>query len=189
MHRSARWRARFLRMLSAGGLARIFCTIFSANASTGFAGASAAFGPWIGLLYASLGTLASALLAYAVGRWLGASFLHDLLGKRLNRIRGRVVQQGIVSVAAIRLLPVAPFTVVNLAAGASGIKLSDYFIGTLLGLAPGLVIMSFLGHQATDVFADPTVGNVLLLLAAIAAWIGVAVAAQVFVSRFWKRPA
>ena len=91
------------------------------------AGVSAAFGPWIGLLYASLGTLASALLAYAVGRWLGANFLHDLLGKRLNRIRGRVVQQGIVSVVAIRLLPVAPFTVVNLAAGASGIKLSDYF--------------------------------------------------------------
>ncbi len=153
------------------------------------AGASAAFGPWIGLLYASLGTLASALLAYAVGWWLGANFLHDLLGKRLNRIRGRIVQQGIVSVVAIRLLPVAPFTVVNLAAGASGIKLSDYFIGTLIGLAPGLVIMSFLGHQATDVFANPTVGNILLMLAAIAVWIGVAAAAQVFVSRFWKRSA
>jgi phospholipase D1/2 len=153
------------------------------------AGVAAAFGPWLGLAYALAGCLASALLTYAAGRWLGSNFLRDLLGKRLNRVRERIVKQGIVSVAAIRLLPVAPFTVVNLAAGASEIKFADYLIGTILGLTPGLVIMSFLGHQASDVFSDPTAKNVLLLLGTAAVWIGVAVAAQMFVGRKWRKPA
>ncbi len=153
------------------------------------AGAAAAFGPWLGLLYATLGTLASALLTYTIGRWLGTNFMRELLGKRLNRIRERIARHGIVSVVAIRLVPVAPFTVVNLAAGASEIKLSDYFIGTVLGLAPGVVIMSFLGHQATDVFANPTVANILLLVAALIVWVGVAVGAQMLVSKFWRKPA
>jgi phospholipase D1/2 len=153
------------------------------------AGAAAAFGPWIGVVYAGIGCLASALLTYAVGRWLGAGFLRDLLGKRLNRVRQRIVKQGIVSVAAIRLVPVAPFTVVNLVAGASEIKFFDYLIGTILGLAPGIVIMSFLGDQAASVFSDPTVTNVLLLAGIAAVWIGVAVAAQMFVSRKWRKAA
>lgn len=153
------------------------------------AGVAAAFGPWLGFVYASIGVLISALVTYAAGRWLGSNFLKDLLGKRLNRVRERVVRQGIVAVAAIRLVPVAPFTVVNLTAGASEIKLSDYFVGTLLGLAPGLIIMSFLGHQATDVFANPTLANVLLLLSALIVWIGVAIGAQVLISKFWRKPA
>jgi phospholipase D1/2 len=153
------------------------------------AGTAAAFGPWLGFIYALAGCLASALLTYAIGRWLGSNFLRDLLGKRLNRVRERVVKQGIVSVAAIRLVPVAPFTVVNLAAGASEIKFADYLIGTVLGLAPGLVIMAFLGHQVSDVFSNPTVANVLLLLGTAAVWIGVAIAAQMIVSRKWRKPA
>ncbi len=153
------------------------------------AGVAAAFGPWLGLVYAFAGCLASALLTYGIGRWLGSNFLRDLLGKRLNRVRERIVKQGIVSVVAIRLVPVAPFTVVNLAAGASEIKIADYLIGTILGLAPGLVIMSFLGHQASDVFSNPTATNVLLLMGTAVVWIGVAAAAQMLIGRKWRKAA
>ena len=41
------------------------------------------------------------------------------------------------AVAAIRLVPIAPFTFVNFAAGASAIKLVDYVAGTLVGMLPG----------------------------------------------------
>ena len=58
-----------------------------------------------------------------------------------------VTSQGILSVTAVRLVPIAPFTVVNLAAGALGISFRDYLIGTILGIAPGLIAMTLLGDR------------------------------------------
>ena len=47
--------------------------------------------------------------------------------------------------AVVRNLPVAPFTIVNMVAGASHIKLGDFLLGTALGMAPGIVaIMVFI---------------------------------------------
>jgi uncharacterized membrane protein YdjX (TVP38/TMEM64 family) len=152
-------------------------------------GTAAAFGPWLGALYAGAGCMVSALAAFAIGRWLGANALQDVLGDRLNRIRERVIEQGVVAVAAIRLVPIAPFTVVNLAAGAAELRLYDYLLGTLLGLAPGIAVMSFLGDRATEVFTQPTTANILLLVSGAVAWIGVAAGAQYLVSKYWKKTA
>jgi uncharacterized membrane protein YdjX (TVP38/TMEM64 family) len=153
------------------------------------AGAAAAFGPWLGLAYAALGALTSALAAYAIGRWIGKRFVRELLGERLTRIRKRVVRHGIVSVAAIRLVPVAPFTVVNLAAGASEIALLDYMIGSMLGLAPGLVVMAFLGDQLAEVLSNPTGWNVALLAAAVGVWIAIMIGAQIAATKRLDRKA
>ena len=48
---------------------------------------------------------------------------------------------------ALRALPVAPFTLVNLAAGAGAIRLSDFILGTLIGMAPGLELIAVLGDR------------------------------------------
>ena len=87
------------------------------------AGTAAAFGPVLGFAYAAAGSLASALLTYFIGVWLGRDTLESVLGPRLNRIRARIQRSGILAVAAIRLVPIAPFTIVNMVAGASGIAL------------------------------------------------------------------
>jgi uncharacterized membrane protein YdjX (TVP38/TMEM64 family) len=86
-------------------------------------------------------------------------------------------------------VPVAPFTVVNLAAGAAELRLYDYLLGTLLGLAPGIAVMSFLGDRATEVFTRPTTANILLVVLGVVAWIGVAAGAQYLVSKYWKKTA
>ena len=92
-----------------------------------------------------MGSIASAILMYAVGAWLGRRALQSLFSPRLNRIREVIDRRGIVAIAAVRLVPVAPFTVVNMLAGACHIRLADYLIGTTLGLLPGLMLMSALG--------------------------------------------
>ena len=53
------------------------------------------------------------------------------MGPRLNRIRRGIVRRGVLAVAAVRLVPIAPFTVVNLVAGASRIPLLDFVLGTV----------------------------------------------------------
>src|SRR5204863_9859742 len=87
------------------------------------AATAATFGPWLGFTYAATGALASALVTYCLGAKLGSESLQFVLGPRLNRLRRMIARQGILAVALIRLVPIAPFSIVNLVAGASGIKL------------------------------------------------------------------
>jgi phospholipase D1/2 len=144
---------------------------------------AATFGPVLGLTYAASGCLASALVTYFIGARLGKELLRDYLGPRLDRIRRHIVRQGVISVAAIRVVPIAPFTFVNLVAGASQIRLQDYVLGTILGMAPGLVIMSALGYQIFELWHHPTWTNIGLLVAAVIGWLGVSLGVQILVSK------
>src|SRR3546814_20196960 len=88
------------------------------------------FGTWLGFAYAAAGTLASALVTYGVGALLGKGAIESLLGRRFAKLTGRVKDRGILAIAAIRMVPIAPFTVVNLIAAASRIRVP-------IGRAPG----------------------------------------------------
>jgi uncharacterized membrane protein YdjX (TVP38/TMEM64 family) len=148
---------------------------------------AATFGPWLGFLYACAGVLASALVAYLAGMLLGRELLRSLLGERLDKIRDQIGARGVLAVAAIRLVPIAPFTVVNLAAGACSIALVDYLAGTLMGMLPGLVALSAFGEQVAGVFEDFSPGRAALLLLAFVAWLALAWAAQALVTRMRSR--
>jgi phosphatidylserine/phosphatidylglycerophosphate/cardiolipin synthase-like enzyme/uncharacterized membrane protein YdjX (TVP38/TMEM64 family) len=145
---------------------------------------AATFGPLWGLIYAAAGCLASALVTFFIGARLGKDLLRDLLGPRLDRIRRHIVKQGVISVAAIRLVPIAPFTLVNLVAGASQIRLQDYLLGTVLGMAPGIITMSALGHQIFEMWRHPSWANIVLLVLLVLGWLGLSFAIQVIVSKF-----
>jgi phosphatidylserine/phosphatidylglycerophosphate/cardiolipin synthase-like enzyme/uncharacterized membrane protein YdjX (TVP38/TMEM64 family) len=82
------------------------------------AATAATFGPWLGFLYAAAGALMSALVGFWLGAQLGKNALRDTLGPKLNRIRRKIMRRGVLAVAAIRLVAVAPFTVVKMVAGA-----------------------------------------------------------------------
>jgi uncharacterized membrane protein YdjX (TVP38/TMEM64 family) len=144
---------------------------------------AAVFGVWPGVLYAGLGALASATVTYAIGRWLGPRGLRQYFGPRLNLITRSFARKGIPTMTMVRLVPVAPFSIVNLAAGAICIPALDYILGTALGLLPGLAIMSALGDRAVSMIQQPSLGGVAALVALLAAAVGISVGLQVFVSR------
>jgi len=150
------------------------------------AATAASFGPWLGFAYALVGALASAALTYGIGAMMGRDALQNILGRRLTDIRNKIARQGILAVAAIRLVPVAPFTLVNLVAGASGIGFTHYLVGTVLGLLPGLVLMSLLGSQIMRIIASPSPIEILAFLAIIAAWIATAFAIQSVFSKYGR---
>jgi phosphatidylserine/phosphatidylglycerophosphate/cardiolipin synthase-like enzyme/uncharacterized membrane protein YdjX (TVP38/TMEM64 family) len=150
------------------------------------AATAATFGPALGFAYAAAGTMASALVTYALGAWLGKQTLRDLLGPRLDNVRKRVARKGVIAVALIRLVPVAPFTVVNLLAGASEVTLTQYLLGTAMGMLPGIFMMSVLGHQLSEIFLHPNALSLALLAAAIIAWIALSIAMQALVSKYWE---
>src|SRR4029079_3030797 len=149
------------------------------------AATAATFGPGLGFIYAALGTMLSAMVTYGLGARLGKQTLRDLLGPRLESVRKRVARKGIISVAIIRLVPVAPFTVVNLLAGASEITFTQFMLGTALGMLPGIFMMSVLGHQLSQIIFHPSVLSLSLLAAAVLGWIALSIALQALVTKYW----
>jgi uncharacterized membrane protein YdjX (TVP38/TMEM64 family) len=121
------------------------------------------FGPLEGAAYAVCGSLLSAYLSYWIGRWFGRDAVRGLLGGRINRLSGRLARRGILAMVIIRVLPVAPFAVINVAAGASHIRLRDYLIGTLLGMTPGIVLTVTFVHNLAEAIRNPSVGTVAIL--------------------------
>jgi uncharacterized membrane protein YdjX (TVP38/TMEM64 family)/phosphatidylserine/phosphatidylglycerophosphate/cardiolipin synthase-like enzyme len=144
---------------------------------------AAVFGAWPGVLYAAAGALASALTTYAVGRWLGPRGLRQFFGPRLNLITRSFARKGIPTVTLVRLVPVAPFSIVNLAAGAICIPAADYLLGTAIGLTPGLALMSLLGDQAIGLIQQPSLMGIATMGGLLALAIGVSVGLQIFISR------
>jgi uncharacterized membrane protein YdjX (TVP38/TMEM64 family) len=136
------------------------------------------FGPILGTIYAVAGTLLSAAVSYEIGRRLGRDTLRRLLGPRINGLSRRIARRGILAVVIIRTLPVAPFTVVNVVAGASHIRLRDYLIGTFLGMLPGIGITVTFVHHLAEMVRNPSMGTVGVLVAVVVVLIGFAMALQ-----------
>jgi phospholipase D1/2 len=122
-----------------------------------------AFGTVWGNIYALLGWLFSATEGYLLGRLIGQDRLHKLAGSRVNRLIDRVKQHGFVAVLALRLLPVAPFTVVNMFIGASGIRFRDFFLASLLARIPGIFTLALFGLQLENALRNPGIISFALL--------------------------
>jgi uncharacterized membrane protein YdjX (TVP38/TMEM64 family) len=123
------------------------------------------FGPWWGFGLAWAGVITSAVVFYAIGRAVGRHQIRRLPGCWLDRLGRWVARRGVTAVVVARVLPIAPFTIVNLVAGASGVPFRDYLIGTVLSMTPGIALMTAVGNQLGHTLRNGGVMNVLLLIA------------------------
>lgn len=105
------------------------------------------FGPVWGFFYATLGTLTSSVVSYWVGRRFGRDAVVLYGGRRLHGLARLFTRRGICTMTWINLLPLAPFTVTNMLAGAFHLRFRDYMIGSTLGIVPGLAAVTLLGSQ------------------------------------------
>ena len=126
------------------------------------------FGPFAGSLYALIGSLAGAAVNYAIGAMLGRDFVRKIAGRKWQRLETKIAETSIVAVTALRLLPIAPFTVVNVVCGAFKVPWRDYLLGSILGLTPGILITALFAHQLASTLRNPGIGAFLLLAALIA---------------------
>lgn len=102
------------------------------------------FGPVFGFLYALAGTVSGAVAGYGVGASLGRDTIRRLAGRRLNKVSRQLGRRGLLTTMVVRIVPVAPFTVVNLVAGASHISFRDFLVGSCLGVIPGILAIALL---------------------------------------------
>jgi uncharacterized membrane protein YdjX (TVP38/TMEM64 family) len=126
------------------------------------AGAVVAFGPVRGFAYSWIATMVSAVVDFELARAFGAKLLRRYGGDAVNRISLMIGRSGFWSSLAVRIVPSAPFIVVNMAAGVSHMSRGAYIAGTALGIVPKGVLVAFLGGSIMTLAED---GELTLALA------------------------
>jgi phospholipase D1/2 len=173
-----------LSWLGLSAVLTAFClsTLLFVPVNLMIAATGALFGPLLGLLYALAGSLLAAGLSFAVGRGLGRDSVRRLASRRINAMNKRLDQHGLMAMTVLRLLPIAPFTVVNLVAGASAIRTRDYLLGSLFGMAPGVVLMTVFGDRLGAWLRRPDLANLVVVVS-----VAVAALMLTWALRRWSR--
>ena len=122
-----------------------------------------AYGPLAGFFCSLAGAVIGAAITYGMGTLLGREVVQRLGGARLNLISERLGQRGLLAVIAIRMVPIAPFAIVNMVAGSSHIRLRDMLLGTAIGIAPGTLAMMLFVDQIVQALKNPGPTTWLLL--------------------------
>jgi uncharacterized membrane protein YdjX (TVP38/TMEM64 family) len=120
-------------------------------------------GPWQGFVASMAGALVSAAVAFVAGDLAGGRLLEHYGESRAHRLSKRLSNRGILAVAVLRLIPVAPYTVVNLVAGASHLQLGKFLVGTAIGLLPGVAALTWFSGSLYKAVTEPSIESFGLL--------------------------
>lgn len=142
------------------------------------AAAVVAFGPWTGFAYSWIGTLVSSLVGFWLGRTFGGGLLRDLAGDGVAKFMRLIGKNGFLASLIVRLVPSAPFIVVNMAAGVTPMKLRDFAAGTALGIIPKIALTAFAGNSIVQALKGGGQRHIVMLVVAVAVWIVCGLAAR-----------
>jgi len=146
------------------------------------AAAVVAFGPWTGLAYSWIGTMVSSSIGFWLGRAFGGRLIRDVAGEGVARFMKLIRRNGFMASLIVRLVPAAPFIVVNMAAGVALMRFRDFLGGTAIGIVPKIALTAFAGNSMVQIIRGGGLQHVVLIALAAAIWIGGA-----WVARGWLR--
>lgn len=135
------------------------------------AAAVVAFGAWQGFAYSWIGTLVSSVIGFAIGRMAGARTLNAFSGDGVRQFMGLVGRNGFFASLIVRLVPSAPFIVVNMAAGVTPMRLRDFVAGTALGIIPKIALTAFAGASIVHVLKGAGGRHLALLIGVALVWV------------------
>lgn len=146
------------------------------------AAAVVAFGPLTGFAYSWVGTMVSSLVGFYLGRAAGAKALERFSGEGVARFVALIGRNGFLASFIVRLVPSAPFIVVNMAAGVTPMRVRDFTLGTALGIVPKIVLTAFAGNSIVRLLKGEIGRDALWLVLIAAAWVAIG-----WLARIWLR--
>lgn len=141
------------------------------------------FGPWWGFGYALAGTLCASMLTWWVGRKIGRDALLRHGGQRLHGLSRYLAGRGVRTMVVVNLLPLAPFTLTNMMAGAFHLKFRDYMVGSILGIIPGLAGVTLLGSQLGQLVNADSRNDALYAIGGLLIGIGLLIGLKLWADR------
>jgi uncharacterized membrane protein YdjX (TVP38/TMEM64 family) len=138
------------------------------------AAAVVAFGPLAGFAYSWIGTMVSSLVGFYLGRLAGARTLASFSGQSLRQFMELVGRNGFFASLIVRLVPSAPFIVVNMAAGVTPMRVLDFAVGTAIGIVPKIMLTAFAGDSLARVMrGEGETSHILGLVAVAGIWLAI----------------
>lgn len=140
-----------------------FATAFIATTTLGMPGGAILclmsgyfFGYYIGFTMAIFCTSISACLTWALSKTSELRLAPNILTAKVEPITTWIRESGYTAPLIIRLIPVLPFYLVNIALANSGVKFKVYIITTILGLIPSTGALIVIGRGTKDLFTTQT---------------------------------
>lgn len=146
-----------------------------------------ALGPLDGILISMVGSLLSAAIGFMIGSYLKPDN-YGPSNSALEKIRENLKDNGIPAVVFLRLLPVAPFTVVNFSIGMLHVPFWTFMAGSFLGLLPGKVVLGLMGGSLSTLWENRDWESLVPILIALIVWMGVVATVNNFYKRWHKQP-
>jgi uncharacterized membrane protein YdjX (TVP38/TMEM64 family) len=132
--------------------------------------AGAIFGTLTGTALAVFSATVGATVAFLVTRYIAGDAVNRIFGARLEKINRELDERGFNYLLFLRLVPVFPFFLINLAAGMTRISLRTFFSATLTGIIPGAFVYVNAGASLAEIdslssIATPRILGSFILLA------------------------
>ena len=143
------------------------------------------FGPVYGFIYALCGTLLSGTVFFFIGRFGRDRGLKQLLsGPRLSKLDDKLKDSGVIGITMLRLVPLAPFGIFNMAAGITSLRYLDYILGTFIAYWPGGIARALVGDSLVKLFLEPTQESILYLACGLTIWAVIILSLHIGLKKF-----
>ena len=104
------------------------------------------FGAALGTVLASVAATIGATLIFLIARTSLGALLAERAGPRAQKLRDGFQEEGFSYLLFLRLVPLFPFWLVNLAAALFGMRLLTYVAATAIGVVPATFVFAYFGH-------------------------------------------
>jgi uncharacterized membrane protein YdjX (TVP38/TMEM64 family) len=110
------------------------------------------FGPWLGGGTAAVGCTLGATIVFLITRLTAGDAVEGRTGPRVRALAEEIKKDAFFYLLTLRLIPVMPFWLTNVAAGLIAIRVSTFFTATLIGILPVAVIYAGVGSGLGSLF-------------------------------------
>ncbi|MDT8272231.1 MAG: TVP38/TMEM64 family protein [Desulfomonilia bacterium] len=117
----------------------------------------AIFGAIMGTVWVNIGATTGAVLAFLLARTLLRDWVVKKFGRQMETLDKGLSESGMSYLLFLRLVPIFPFFLVNLACGITGLPLKTYILGTMVGILPGSFVYANAGASIASI---DTMGDV-----------------------------
>ncbi len=109
------------------------------------------FGLTKGTIFTMIGALCGGTLSFYITRTLGNNIIKRFIKKDISILGKQLKENGFWVILILRLIPLFPFDVISYSAGLSDIKYKDFFLATLVGTIPGIMVFTNIGDKSSEV--------------------------------------
>jgi len=132
----------------------ILSTVFMIPASALTITGGFLFGTILGVPTTVLSATAGACILFMLTKYSFSNALQNTAAPFLKKMENGFKENPLSYLFSLRLIPLFPFAVVNIAPAILGAKFSHYFISTLFGIIPGTVAYILIGTGLRDTLLD-----------------------------------